>query len=132
MEKKDKTDYGAAYRQYCIYAKGMSFKKFCEEQNYDYTKFSRYVNKAYWTASKQERDSIGCKCVPLEIETESSVSLPSTDSSVVVWEDEKSGISISSIEVVLSNGLQLKMEWTLTHEFKCQWLKVTLNNLFTK
>ena len=39
MEKKDKTDYGAAYRQYCTYAKGMSFKKFCEEQNYNYTKF---------------------------------------------------------------------------------------------
>ena len=110
MEKKDKTDYGAAYRQYCTYAKGMSFKKFCEEQNYNYTKFCRYVNKAYWTASKQERDSIGCECIPLEIETESSVSLPSVDSSAVVLKDEQSGITISSIEVVLSNGLQLKME----------------------
>lgn len=43
METKDKTDYAAAYRQYCTYGRGRSIKRFCEDENYNYTKFRRYV-----------------------------------------------------------------------------------------
>ena len=39
MEKKDKTDYAAAYRQYCTYGRGRSIKQFCEDENFNYTKF---------------------------------------------------------------------------------------------
>lgn len=45
MEKKDKTDYAAAYRQYCTYGRGRSIKQFCEEEDFNYTKFRRYVGK---------------------------------------------------------------------------------------
>ena len=32
MEKKDKTDYGAVYRQYCTCENGMSFRKFVKSK----------------------------------------------------------------------------------------------------
>ena len=32
MEKNDKTDYGAAYRQYCTCENGMSFRKFVKSK----------------------------------------------------------------------------------------------------
>lgn len=51
MEKKDKTDYAAAYRQYCTYGRGCSIKQFCEEEDFNHTKFRRYVDKALWSAS---------------------------------------------------------------------------------
>ena len=57
MEKKDKTDYAAAYRQYCTYGRGRSIKQFCEDEDFNYNKFRRYVDKALWSASKSERDS---------------------------------------------------------------------------
>ena len=47
MEKKDKTDYAAAYRQYCTYGRGCSIKQFCEEEDFNYTKFRRYVDRPY-------------------------------------------------------------------------------------
>lgn len=67
MIKKDQTDYAAAYRQYCTYGRGRTLKKFCEDEDYNYTKLRRYIDKSFWNASKAERDSIGCHCVPVEV-----------------------------------------------------------------
>lgn len=60
MIKTDQTDYAAAYRQYCTYGRGRTLKKFCEDEDYNYTKLRRYIDKSFWNASKAERDSIGC------------------------------------------------------------------------
>ena len=37
MIKTDQTDYAAAYRQYCTYGRGRTLKKFCEDEDYNYT-----------------------------------------------------------------------------------------------
>ena len=51
METKDKTDYAAAYRLYCTYGRGRSLRQFCEDEDFNYSKFRRYVDKALWTSS---------------------------------------------------------------------------------
>lgn len=66
METKDKTDYAAAYRQYCMYGRGRTLKQFCSDEDFNYTKFRRYVDKALWSASKAERDSFGNQFAPLQ------------------------------------------------------------------
>lgn len=55
MEKKDQTDYAAAYRQFCQYGNGRSLNAFCEDENFNYSKFRRYVDKLSWTESKMNR-----------------------------------------------------------------------------
>ena len=70
MVKKDQTDYAAAYRQFCTYGRGRSLKQFCKDEDFNYSKLRKYIDKAFWSASKSERDSIGCQCAPLEIETD--------------------------------------------------------------
>lgn len=110
METKDKTDYAAAYRQYCAYGHGRSIKQFCEDENYNCTKFRRYVDKALWLSSKSERDSFGRQFAPVEIEGCPEDSFPSPASQEPAAEGGIPTISISSIEVRLSNGLHLSVE----------------------
>lgn len=66
MIKTDQTDYAAAYRQYCTYGRGRTLKKFCGDEDYNYTKLRRYIDQAH--------------------------------------------ISISFVQVQLSNGLNLRVE----------------------
>lgn len=109
METKDKTDYAAAYRQYCTYGRGRSIKRFCEDENYNYTKFRRYVDKAFWSLSKSDRDSFGSQFCPVKIEGSPEDSSPVPASQEPVAEGGGSPLSISSIEVKLSNGLHLSV-----------------------
>lgn len=109
MVKKDQTDYAAAYRQYCTYGRGRSLKQFCEDEDFNYSKLSKYVNKSFWTLPKSERNSIGCQCAPLEIET-APESSAANDSSVTIMENLSTNLSIASIEVKLSNGLKLTVD----------------------
>ena len=57
MEKKDQTDYAAAYRQFCTYGRGRSLKQFCEDEDFNYSKLKNYVNKYFWNASKSDRST---------------------------------------------------------------------------
>lgn len=109
MVKKDQTDYAAAYRQYCTYGRGRSLKQFCEDEDFNYSKLRRYIDKSFWTASKSDRSNIGCQCAPLTIDsgTESSAT---NDSSVSIMENVSTGLSIAFIEVRLSNGLKLTVD----------------------
>ena len=54
MVKKDGTDYAAAYRQYCTYGRGRTLKKFCEDEDYNYTKLRRYVCLLYTSPSPRD------------------------------------------------------------------------------
>ena len=110
MVKKDGTDYAAAYRQYCTYGRGRTLKKFCEDEDYNYTKLRRYVDKSFWNASKTERDSIGCQCVPVEVDNPDSMPSQSEDRLEKSMENEEAHISISFVQVQLSNGLNLRVE----------------------
>lgn len=110
MVKKDGTDYAAAYRQYCTYGRGRTLKKFCEDEDYNYTKLRRYVDKSFWNASKTERDSIGCQCVPVEVDNPDSMPSQSEDRLEKSMEKEEAHISISFVQVQLSNGLNLRVE----------------------
>ena len=110
MVKKDETDYAAAYRQYCTYGRGRTLKKFCEDEDYNYTKLRRYVDKSFWNASKTERDSIGCQCVPVEVDNPDSMPSQSEDRLEKSMEKEEAHISISFVQVQLSNGLNLRVE----------------------
>ena len=47
MEKKDQTDYAAAYRQFYTYGRGRSLKQFCEDEDFNYSKLKNYVNKYF-------------------------------------------------------------------------------------
>ena len=109
MVKKDQTDYAAAYRQFCIYGRGRSLKQFCEDEDFNYSKLSKYVNKSFWSLSKSERDSIGCQCSPLEIET-APASTTTNELSVTIMENVPTNLSIASIEVKLTNGLRLTVD----------------------
>ena len=109
MVKKDQTDYAAAYRQYCAYGRGRSLKQFCEDEDFNYSKLSKYVNKSFWTLPKSERNAMGCQCTPFEIEP-AAESSATNDSSVTIMESEPTHLSIASIEVRLSNGLKLTVD----------------------
>lgn len=109
MVKKDQTDYAAAYRQFCTYGRGRSLKQFCEDEDFNYSKLSKYVNKSFWSLSKSERDSIGCQCAPLEIETATASTL-TNEPTVTIMENVSTGLSIAFIEVRLSNGLKLTVD----------------------
>ena len=109
MVKKDQTDYAAAYRQFCIYGRGRSLKQFCEDEDFNYSKLSKYVNKSFWSLSKSERDSIGFQCSPLEIET-APASTTTNELSVPIMENVPTNLSIASIEVKLTNGLRLTVD----------------------
>lgn len=109
MEKKDQTDYVAAYREYCNYSKpNQSMKSFCEEQNYNYGKFRRYVDKAFWTEPKAKRDSIGCQCIPVEVEKPEEPSRTEENVQANKFNDDNP-YSIISINVEFVNGLRLSM-----------------------
>lgn len=109
MVKKDQTDYAAAYRQFCTYGRGRSLKQFCEDEDFNYSKLSKYVNKSFWSLSKSERDSIGCQCAPLEIETATASTL-TNEPAVTIMENVSTNLSIASIEVKLTNGLRLTVD----------------------
>lgn len=112
MEKKDQTDYAAAYRQYCTYSKpNQSMKSFCEEQNFNYGKLRRYVDKAFWTESKANRDAIGCRCLPVEVEKPEEPSQKEVNTSSKQTCDDNLN-TILSINVEFSNGLRLSMDET--------------------
>lgn len=102
MVQRDQTDYAAAYRQFCTYGRGRSLKQFCQDEDFNYSKLRKYIDKALWTASKSERDSIGCQCAPLEVEK--VLDSPSIETEI---KDDSTNFSIVSIEVKLTNGLSL-------------------------
>lgn len=110
MEKKDKTDYAAAYRQYCTYGRGRSIKQFCEDENFNYTKFRRYVDKALWSASKSERESFVSQFAPIVVDGAPTDSTPAVTSTEIVADSSQTAIQISSIHVQLSNGLRLTVD----------------------
>lgn len=109
MEKKDQTDYAAAYRQFCTYGRGRSLKQFCEDEDFNYSKLKNYVNKYFWNASKSDRDSVGCQCAPLAIEAETD-SFAASTLSVTIKEKVPTNLCIASIEVKLTNGLRLTVD----------------------
>lgn len=109
MVQKDQTDYAAAYRQFCTYGRGRSLKQFCQDEDFNYSKLRKYIDKSFWSASKSERNSIGCQCTPLEIET-ATESSTTNDSFVSKNENISPHFSIVSIEVKLTNGLRLTVD----------------------
>lgn len=46
-DQTDQTDYAAAYRLYCTYGRGRILKNFYEDEDYNYSKLRRYVNKIF-------------------------------------------------------------------------------------
>lgn len=110
MVKTDQTDYAAAYRQYCTYGRGRTLKKFCEDEDYNYGKLCRYIDKSLWTASKAERDSLKSQCLPVEVDKTASTPSQSTESSARYPAKDETHISISFVQVQLSNGLNLRVE----------------------
>ena len=123
MEKRDQTDYAAAYRQYCNYSRpNQSMKSFCEEQNFNYAKFRRYVDKAFWTESRANRDAIGCHCIPVEIEKPDESTVADAKSNPIAVDNI---YAVLSLNVEFSNGLHLSMGNTTIDEI------IKLLNKFT-
>ena len=110
METKDKTDYAAAYRQYCMYGRGRTLKQFCSDEDFNYTKFRRYVDKALWSASKAERDSFGNQFAPLQSDGTPEASTSAVPGGEPVVKGSTPSITISSVDLRLSNGLHLSVE----------------------
>ena len=110
METKDTTDYAAAYRQYCAYGRGRTVKQFCEEENYNYTKFRRYVDKALWSAGKSERDAIRHQFATVEVEKAPEEATQASTKEDSADQTGQKVISIYTIEIKVRNGLRFSVE----------------------
>ena len=104
----DITDYASAYRQYCAYGKGRSLSKFCEDENFNYTKLRRYAQKSFWDT--KTRPDNASPFVGLEVETDS---LPTTSVSI---HDEASpvddSLSVVYFSIRFSDGLTISTRST--------------------
>ncbi len=47
-EKRNKPDYAAIIREYRMYGGSGSMKRFCEENDYNYSNVNRYYRKHFW------------------------------------------------------------------------------------
>ena len=57
-EKRNKPDYAAIIREYRMYGGSGSMKRFCEENDYNYSNVNRYYRKHFWDRySRPKTDS---------------------------------------------------------------------------
>ena len=120
-KKKPTVDYAAIIREYEMYGRGRSLKKFCDDSGYVYPNVLRYYRKCFWNSKAKVSTTSGedSPFVPLEVENDSSES----ESSV---SEEPSGktpelsvpplpananptYSIVSMHVSFSNGMELSL-----------------------
>lgn len=120
-KKKPTVVYAAIIREYEMYGRGRSLKKFCDDSGYIYPNVLRYYRKCFWNSKAKVSTTSGedSPFVPLEVENDSSES----ESSVP---EEPSGktpelpvpplpananptYSIVSMHVSFSNGMELSL-----------------------
>ena len=120
-KKKPTVDYAAIIREYEMYGRGRSLKKFCDDSGYVYPNVLRYYRKCFWNSKAKVPTSSGTDnpFVPLEVETDST----EIDGSV---SDSTSGTtpelpaqtqptsanptySIVSMHISFSNGMELSL-----------------------
>ena len=94
MENESPVNYAFALKQYKMYGRGRSMKKFCEDEGYDYDKFARYSRK-------------GQKELSILKEADDAQSQKSGFIPVVLDTSAESVLSISEIRVRFSNGMEL-------------------------
>ena len=120
-KKKPTVDYAAIIREYEMYGRGRSLKKFCDDSGYVYPNVLRYYRKCFWNSKAKvpttsDKDS---PFVPLEVETDSSES----ESPVLGEAPDKNAeppvrplptnaspaYSIVSMHISFSNGMELSL-----------------------
>lgn len=120
-KKKPTVDYVAIIREYEMYGRGRSLKKFCDDSGYVYPNVLRYYRKCFWNSKAKvpttsDKDS---SFVPLEVETDSSesecpvsVEAPDkiTEPSVhPLPTNANPSYSIVSMHISFSNGMELSL-----------------------
>ena len=66
-EKRNKPDYAAIIREYRMYGGSGSMKRFCEENDYNYSNVNRYYRKHFWdryTRPKTDSSPVRLEVVP--------------------------------------------------------------------
>ena len=120
-KKKPTVDYAAVIREYEMYGRGRSLKKFCDDSGYVYPNVLRFYRKCFWNSKAKVSTTSGedSPFVPLEVENDCSES----ESSV---SEEPSGktpelpvpplpananptYSIVSMHISFSNGMELSL-----------------------
>ena len=99
-EKRNKPDYAAIIREYRMYGGSGSMKRFCEENDYNYSNVNRYYRKHFWDRySLPKTDSS-----PVRLEVVPDEPLPD-DVQPAIKSDQK----IQRFSVRLDNGTCLRM-----------------------
>ena len=75
-KKKPTVDYAAIIREYEMYGRGRSLKKFCDDSGYVYPNVLRYYRKCFWNSKAKVSITSGedSPFVPLKVENDSSES----------------------------------------------------------
>lgn len=120
-KKKPTVDYAAIIREYEMYGRGRSLKKFCDDSGYVYPNVLRYYRKCFWNSKAKvpttsDKDS---SFVPLEVENDSSDSEnyvseePSSKTPELpvppLPANANSTYSIVSMHISFSNGMELSL-----------------------
>jgi hypothetical protein len=99
-EKRNKLDYAAIIREYRMYGGSGSMKRFCEENDYNYSNVNRYYRKHFWDRyTRPKTDSS-----PVRLEVVSDESLPDGGQSAI-----KSDQKIRRFSVRFDNGTFFRM-----------------------
>jgi hypothetical protein len=98
-EKRNQPDYAAMIREYRMYGGSGSMKRFCEENDYNYSNANRYYRKHFWGRySLSKTDS---SPVRLEVFLDGSLS---DDVQPAIKSDQK----VQRFSVRFNNGTFLK------------------------
>ena len=120
-KKKPTVDYAAIIREYEMYGRGRSLKKFCDDSGYVYPNVLRYYRKCFWNSKAKVPTTSDADnpFVPLEVETESSemessVSGPASNTPPELPTQTQSTsanptYSIVSMHISFSNGMELSL-----------------------
>ncbi len=91
------TDLAAMLRQYQYYSHGRSMRRFCEEENLDYSRFCRYARNHPVSQEAATSDIVPDTFVELKVMGEEATAAPKPSSA----------ISIREIRIRFSNGMLL-------------------------
>ena len=120
-KKKPTVDYAAIIREYEMYGRGRSLKKFCDDSGYVYPNVLRYYRKCFWNSKAKVSTTSGedSPFVPLEVENDSSESESSVSEEAPGKTPElpvpplpanaNPTYSIVSMHVSFSNGMELSL-----------------------
>ena len=99
-EKRNKPDYAAIIREYRMYGGSGSMKRFCEENDYNYSNVNRYYRKHFW--DRYSLPKTGSSPVRLEVVPDES--LPGGGQPTI-----KSDQKIQRFSVRFDNGTFFRM-----------------------